>query len=197
MRLARCVRELRGRRQGQKSSRPMCWGWRIAMLARRKALSCCVCAQVRPGGLQWHGWWQPLEADLSRSGCRAAVFGQPDCLGAPLVQLWGRTGGCDGWSGVGRPDMAGGRCFTRVRAVAFTRAPRRCCMCVIDVSTCDCVRQLCSQSLRLLQLGSAACIHASQLPPTSSTRHSCHHPRRLHVYASQPVGYAYRVVRAP
>eukprot|EP01049_Picozoa_sp_SAG25_P012187 SAG25_NODE_1607_length_2689_cov_9.438610_1_plen_82_part_00 len=29
---------------------------------------------------------------------------------------WGRTGGWDGWSGAGRPDMAGGRCFTRVRS---------------------------------------------------------------------------------
>eukprot|EP01047_Picozoa_sp_COSAG01_P143733 COSAG01_NODE_75392_length_196_cov_108.762887_1_plen_50_part_01 len=32
------------------------------------------------------------------------------------------------------------------------------CMCVIGVSTCACVPQLCSQSLRTLQLGSAACI---------------------------------------
>ena len=197
MRLARCVRELRGRRQGQKSSRPMCWGWRIAMLARRKALSCCVCAQVQPGGLQWHGWWQPLEADLSRSGCRAAVFGQPDCPGAPPMQLWGRAGGWNGWSGAGRPGMARGRCFSRVRDGVYEYTPVVCvCMCVIGVSTCACVPQLCSQSLGTLQLGSAACIHAFQLPQTSSTRHSCLCTRCLHVYASQPTAGVYRVVRA-
>jgi hypothetical protein len=31
------------------------------MLARRKALSCCVRAQVQPGTLQRRRWWQPLE----------------------------------------------------------------------------------------------------------------------------------------
>ena len=157
------------------------------MLTRRKALRCCVRAQVRPGGLQRHGWWQPLEADLSRSGCRAAMFGQPDCPGAPPVQLWGRTGGWDGWSGAGRPGMAGGRCFTRVRGGVYEGTPVVCvCMCVIGVSTCDCVPQLCSQSLRTLQLGSAACIHAFQLPQTSCTGHSCLLTGCLHVCAVKP-----------
>eukprot|EP01049_Picozoa_sp_SAG25_P008982 SAG25_NODE_852_length_5073_cov_31.793727_7_plen_139_part_00 len=92
--------------------------------------------------------------------------------------------------------MAGGRCFSRVRD-GVSSTPQWCaCMCVIGVSTCACVPQLCSQSLRTLQLGSAACIHASQLPPTSTARHSCRHTRRLHMYASQPTAGAYRVVRA-
>ena len=54
---------------------------------------------------------------------------------------------------------------------------------VIGVSTCACVPQLYSDSLRTLQLGSAARIHAFQLPPTSSTRHSCLRTRCLHAYA--------------
>ena len=58
------------------------------MLTRRKALRCCVRAQVRPSGLQGRGRGQPLEADLSQSGCRAAMFGQPDRPGAPPLQLW-------------------------------------------------------------------------------------------------------------
>jgi hypothetical protein len=79
----------------------------------------CACASAARRSTAAWVWWQPLEADLSRYGCRAAVFGQPDCPGAPLVQLWGRTGGWDGWSGAGRPDMAGGRCFTRVRGGVY------------------------------------------------------------------------------
>jgi hypothetical protein len=67
---------------------------------------------------------------------------------------------------------------------------------VIGVSTCACVPQLYSDSLRTLQLGSAACIHAFQLPPMSCTRHSCLRARCLHVYASQPTAGAYHVVRA-
>jgi len=93
--------------------------------------------------------------------------------------------------------MAGGRCFSHVRDGVYEYTPVVCvCMCVIGVSTCACVPQLCSQSLRTLQLGSAACIHASQLPPTSTARHSCRHTRRLHMYASQPTAGVYRVVRA-
>jgi hypothetical protein len=83
--------------------------------------------------------------------------------------------------------MAGGRCFSHVRDGVYEYHLVVCvCMCVIGVSTCACVPQLCSQSLGTLQLGSAACIHAFQLPPTSSTRHSCLRTRCLHVYASQP-----------
>ena len=161
MRLARCVGELRGRRQGQKSSRPMGWGWRMAMLAMRKALSCCVRARVWPSSLQRHGWWQPLEADLSRSGCRAAVFGQPDCPGAPPLQLWGWTSAQNGWSGAGSPSAAQWGCFACVRGGVYAGTPVvRVCMCVIGASTCACEPQLCSQSLGTLQLGSAACLHA-------------------------------------
>ena len=197
MRLARCAGELRGRRQGQKPSRPMGWGWRIAMLTRRKALRCCVRAQVRPGGLQRWGRGQPLEVDLSRCGCRVSVCGQPDCPGAPPSQLWGWWGGWNGWSGAGRPGVAQVGCFTHVRGGVHEGTPAvRVCMCVIGVSTCDCVAQLYSDSLRTLQLGSAACIHAFQLPPTSCTRHSCLRARCLHVYASQPTAGVYRVVRA-
>ena len=83
--------------------------------------------------------------------------------------------------------MAQVGCFTRVRGGVHEGTPAvRVCMCLIGVSTCACVPQLYSDSLRTLQLGSAACIHAFQLPPTSSTRHSCLHTRCLHVYASQP-----------
>ena len=79
----------------------------------------------------------------------------------------------------------------------FEYTPLVCvCMCVIGVSTCACVPQLCSQSLGTLQLGSAACIHAFQLPPTSCTRHSCLRTRCLHVNASQPTAGVYHVVRA-
>ena len=93
--------------------------------------------------------------------------------------------------------MAGGRCFSHVRDGVYEYTPVVCvCMCVIGVSTCTCVPQLCSQSLGTLQLGSAACIHAFQLPQTSSTRHSYLCTRRLHVYASQPTAGVYRVVRA-
>jgi hypothetical protein len=198
VRLARCVGELRGRRQGQKPSRPMGWGWRMAMLISRKARRCCVRAQVRPGGLQRRGRGQPLEVDLSRCGCRVSVCGQPDCPGAPPSQLWGWWGGRNGWSGAGRPGVAQVGCFTRVRGGVHEGTPAvRVCMCVIGVSTCACVPQLYSDSLRTLQLGSAACIHAFQLPPTSCTRHSCLRARCLHVYASQPTVGAYRVVRAP
>ena len=94
--------------------------------------------------------------------------------------------------------MAQVGCFTRVRGgVHEGTPPVGVCMCVIGVSKCVCMAQLCSESLRTLQLGSVACIHAFQLPLTSSARHSCHHTRRLHVYASQPTAGAYRVVRAP
>ena len=114
------------------------------------------------------------------------------------MQLWGRAGGWNGWSGARRPGMAGGRCFSHVRDGVYEYTPVVCvCMCVIGVSTCACVPQLCSQSLGTLQLGSAACIHAFQLPQTSSTRHSCLCTRCLHVYASQPTAGVYRVVRAP
>ena len=83
--------------------------------------------------------------------------------------------------------MAQVGCFTRVRSGVHEGTPAvRVCMCVIGVSTCDCVAQLYSDSLRTLQLGSAACIHAFQLPQTSCTRHSCLHTRCLHVCASQP-----------
>jgi len=93
--------------------------------------------------------------------------------------------------------MAGGRCFSRVRGGVYEYTLVVCvCMCVIGVSTCACVPQLCSQSLGTLQLGSAACILAFQLPQTSSTRHSCLCTRCLHVYASQPTAGVYRVVRA-
>ena len=93
--------------------------------------------------------------------------------------------------------MARGRCFSRVRDGVYEYTPVVCvCMCVIGVSTCACVPQLCRQSLGTLQLGSAACIHAFQLPQTSSTRHSCLCTRCLHVYASQPTAGVYRVVRA-
>ena len=93
--------------------------------------------------------------------------------------------------------MAGGRCFSRVRGGVYEYTPVVCvCMCVIGVSTCACVPQLCRQSLGTLQLGSAACIHAFQLPQTSCTRHSCLHTRCLHVCASQPTAGVYRVVRA-
>ena len=93
--------------------------------------------------------------------------------------------------------MTGDKCLTRVRGgVHKGTAVGAGCMCVIGVSTCACVPQLCSQSLGTLQLGSAACIHAFQLPQTSSTRHSCLCTRCLHVYASQPTAGVYRVVRA-
>ena len=83
--------------------------------------------------------------------------------------------------------MAGGRCFTRVRGGVYEGTPVvYVCMCVIGVSTCDCVPQLCSQSLRTLQLGSAACIHAFQLPQTSCTGHSCLRTGCLHVCALKP-----------
>jgi hypothetical protein len=88
--------------------------------------------------------------------------------------------------------MARGRCFSHVRDGVYEYTLVVCvCMCVIGVSTCACVPQLCSQSLGTLQLGSAACIHAFQLPQTSSTRHSCLCTRCLHVYASQPTAPAH------
>ena len=125
------------------------------------------------------------------------MCGQPDCPGAPPSQLWGWWGGWNGWSGAGRPGVAQVGCFTHVRGGVHEGTPAvRACMCVIGVSTCDCVAQLYSDSLRTLQLGSAACIHAFQLPPTSCTRHSCLRARCLHVYASQPTAGVYRVVRA-
>ena len=158
---------------------------------------CCANVQVRPGGLQRHGWWQPLEADLSRSGCRAAMFGQPDCPGAPPVQLWGWTSAQNGWSGAGSPSAAQWGCFACVRGGVYAGTPVvRVCMCVIGASTCACEPQLCSQSLGTLQLGSAACLHAFQLPQTSCTCHPCLRARCLHVCASQPTAGAYRVVRA-
>ena len=93
--------------------------------------------------------------------------------------------------------MAGGRCFSRVRDGVYEYTPVVCvCMCVIGVSTYACVPQLCSQSLGTLQLGSAACIHAFQLPQTSCTCHPCLRAGCLHVCASQPTAVAYHVVRA-
>jgi hypothetical protein len=113
------------------------------------------------------------------------------------MQLWGRAGGWNGWSGAGRPGMAGGRCFSHVRDGVYEYTPVVCvCMCVIGVSTYACVPQLCSQSLGTLQLGSAACIHAFQLPQTSCTCHPCLRAGCLHVCASQPTAVAYHVVRA-
>ena len=129
-------------------------------------------------------------------GCRAECW-LPGTNGAlstaqrlqlGLVPPWGR--------GV-KLSSCGGRVRCRwSRALQTTSSAVRVCMCVIGESTCDYVAQLCSQSLRTLQLGSAACIHAFQLPPTSCTRHSCLRARCLHVYASQPTAGVYRVVRA-
>jgi hypothetical protein len=84
------------------------------------------------------------------------------------------------------------RAWRRVRG----RRSDACVKYVIGVSTCACVSQLYSDSLRTLQLGSAACIHAFLLPPTSCTRHSCLRTRCLHVNASQPTAGVYHVVRA-
>ena len=61
--------------------------------------------------------------------------------------------------------MARGRCFSRVRDGVYEYTPVVCvCMCVIGVSTCACVPQLCRQSLGTLQLGSAACSQHARGP---------------------------------
>ena len=69
--------------------------------------------------------------------------------------------------------------------------------CVISMNRCACVPQLCSESLRSLQLGSMACVYAFQPSRTSSTRCSCCRAAVFMCTLRSPWQVAYRVARAP
>ena len=69
--------------------------------------------------------------------------------------------------------------------------------CVISMNRCACVPQLCSESLRSLQLGSVTFVYALQPSRTSNTRCSCCRAAVFMCTLRSPWQVAYRVAWAP
>mgnify|MGYP005697562207 CR=1 FL=1 len=69
--------------------------------------------------------------------------------------------------------------------------------CVISMNRYACVPQLCSESLRSLQLGSVTCVYTLQPSRTSNTRCSCCRAAVFMCTLRSPWQVAYRVAQAP